>query len=44
LARADDGGALTASEAARRRLALDPIDRAARQALCAAYSAGAPVP
>jgi hypothetical protein len=42
LARVDDGGALTASEAARRREALDPIDRAARQALCAAYSAGAP--
>jgi hypothetical protein len=42
LARVDDGGALTASEAARRREALEPIDRAARQALCAAYSAGAP--
>jgi hypothetical protein len=44
LARADDGAALTASEAALRREALLPIDRAARQALSAAYSAGAPTP
>jgi hypothetical protein len=44
LARADDGAALTAHEAARRREALLPIDRAARQALSAAYSAGAPTP
>jgi hypothetical protein len=42
LARSDDGGAMTASEASRRRDALDPVDRAARQALAAAYSAGAP--
>jgi hypothetical protein len=42
LARLDDGGAISAAEASRRREALDPIDRAARQALCAAYSAGAP--
>jgi hypothetical protein len=41
LARADDGAALTAGEAARRREALLPIDRAARQALSAAYSAAA---
>jgi len=41
LARTDDGGAITASEAARRRAALAPVDRAARQALAAAYSAGA---
>lgn len=40
LARSDDGGALTASEATQRREALLPLDRAARQALSAAYSAG----
>lgn len=42
LARSDDGGAITAAEASRRRDALAPVDRAARQALAAAYSAGAP--
>lgn len=41
LARNDDGGALTAGEAAQRRAALLPLDRAARQALSAAYSVGA---
>ncbi|HTY73628.1 MAG TPA: hypothetical protein VMI11_14605 [Actinomycetes bacterium] len=41
LARADDGGALSAGEATRRREALAPLDRAARRAICAAFSAGA---
>ncbi len=39
LALADDGGAITAAEADRRRAALVPLDRAARRALVAACSA-----
>ncbi len=38
MASADDGGALSASEAARRRHLLDPLDRAARRALVAVCS------
>jgi hypothetical protein len=38
LALADDGGAVTAAEADRRRDALRPLDRAARRALVAACS------
>lgn len=38
----DDGGALTASEADRRRRALEPLDHAARRALVAACSATGP--
>ena len=38
LALADDGGAVTAAEAERRRTALLPLDRAARRALVAACS------
>ena len=38
LALADDGGAITAAEADRRREALRPLDRAARRALVAACS------
>lgn len=38
LAREDDGGAITALEAERRRAALTPLDRAARAALSAACS------
>jgi hypothetical protein len=39
LALADDGGAITAAEANRRRQALVPLDRAARRAVVAACSA-----
>jgi hypothetical protein len=38
LALADDGGALTAGEAERRRAALVPLDRASRRAVVAACS------
>lgn len=38
LALEDDGGAITAGEVARRRSALDPLDRAVRRALTAACS------
>jgi hypothetical protein len=38
LALVDDGGAVSASEAERRRAALEPLDRAARRALVAACS------
>lgn len=41
LALADDGGALTAAEAERRRAALTPLDHAARRGLVAACSATA---